>query len=87
MESILFKIAQMTKEIDLTKLIPEITPCKTYGISTLCLKYYFITALILTHFNPNFKYIIKTDSSDYILKKVLSQYNKNGKLYLVAFFS
>ena len=35
------------------------------------LKYYFITTLILTHFNPNLKYIIKTDSSDYVLKKVL----------------
>ena len=46
---------------------------------------YFITALILTYFNLNLKYIIKTDLSNYILKKVLSQYNKNGELYLVAF--
>ena len=28
----------MTEEIDLTKPIPKITPCKTYGISTLHLK-------------------------------------------------
>ena len=35
------------------------------------LKYHFITTLILTHFNPNLKYIIKTDLSNYILKGVL----------------
>ena len=35
------------------------------------LKYYFITALILTHFNPNFKYIIKIDLSNHILGGVL----------------
>jgi len=41
--------------------------------------------LILTHFNSNLKYIIKTNSSDYALGGVLLQYNKNGKLRLVAF--
>ena len=50
-------------------------------------KYHFITALILTHFDPNLKYVIKTDSSNYALGGVLSQYNKNGKLYPVAFLS
>ena len=35
------------------------------------LKYYFITALIFTYFNPNLKYIIKTDLSNYILGGVL----------------
>ena len=30
--------------------------------------------------------MIKTDSSNYILGGVLLQYNKNSKLYLVAFF-
>ena len=49
------------------------------------LKYCFITTLILAHFNLDFKYIVKTDSSDYTLGGVLLQYNKNGKLYLVAF--
>jgi len=49
------------------------------------LKYCFITAPILTHFNFNFKCIIKIDSSNYALGGVLSQYNKNNKLYLVAF--
>ena len=38
------------------------------------LKYHFITALILTYFNSNFKYIVKTDSSNYILGGVLLQY-------------
>ena len=49
------------------------------------LKYHFTTALILAHFNPDFKYIIKIDLSNYILGGVLSQYNKNSKLYLIAF--
>jgi hypothetical protein len=49
------------------------------------LKYCFITALILAHFDPNFKCVIKTDLSNYILGGVLSQYNKNSKLCLVAF--
>ncbi|KFZ25130.1 hypothetical protein V502_00391 [Pseudogymnoascus sp. VKM F-4520 (FW-2644)] len=31
-------MAEMTEEIDLTKPIPEITPCKTCGISTLRFK-------------------------------------------------
>jgi RNase H-like domain found in reverse transcriptase len=43
--------------------------------------------LIFTYFNPNLKYIIKTDLSDYVLGGLLSQYNKNGKLCLIAFFS
>ena len=46
-----------------------------------------ITTLILTYFNPNLKYIIKTDLLDYALEGVLLQYNKNGELYLVAFLS
>jgi RNase H-like domain found in reverse transcriptase len=49
------------------------------------LKQRFITALILAHFNPNLEYVVKTDSSNYALGGVLSQYNKNGKLRLVAF--
>ena len=49
------------------------------------LKYYFITTLILTYFNFDFKCVIKIDLSDYILEGVLSQYNKNSELYLVAF--
>ena len=51
------------------------------------MKHHFITALILAHFNPDFEYIIKTDLSNYVLGGVLLQYNKNGKLCLVAFFS
>ena len=38
MESTLFKMAEMTEEINLTKPIPEIILCKTCKISTLCLK-------------------------------------------------
>jgi len=35
------------------------------------LKYHFITTPILIYFNPNLKYIIKTDLSDYVLREVL----------------
>jgi hypothetical protein len=49
------------------------------------LKYCFITALILAHFNPDFECVIETDLSNYVLGGVLLQYNKNSKLYLVAF--
>jgi len=51
------------------------------------LKQCFITTPILAHFDPDLKYIVKTDSSDYALGGVLSQYNKNGELRLVAFLS
>jgi len=51
------------------------------------LKQRFITAPILTHFDPNLECVIKIDSSNYALGGVLSQYNKNGKLRLVAFLS
>ena len=49
------------------------------------LKYYFITALILAHFNSDLEYIVKIDLSDHVLGGVLLQYNKNSELYLVAF--
>jgi len=51
------------------------------------LKHRFITAPILTYFNLNLKYIIKTDSSNYALGEVLLQYNKNGELRPIAFLS
>jgi len=35
------------------------------------LKHCFITALILTYFNPNLKYIIKTDLLNYMLRGML----------------
>jgi hypothetical protein len=50
------------------------------------LKYYFITALIFVYFNFNLKCVVKIDLSNHVLKGVLLQYNKNGELYLVAFF-
>ena len=43
--------------------------------------------MIFTYFNPDFKYIVKIDLSNYVLGGVLLQYNKNSKLYLVTFFS
>ena len=64
-----------------------ISPCETsrYKQAFNNLKYYFITTLILVYFNPDLECIVKTDLFNYVLKGVLLQYNKNGKLYLVAF--
>ena len=42
--------------------------------------------LVFIYFNLNLKYIIKTDLSNHVLGGVLLQYNKNSKLYLIAFF-
>jgi len=46
-----------------------------------------MTTPILAYFNPNLKYTIKIDLSNYALGGELLQYNKNGELYLVAFLS
>ena len=45
------------------------------------------SAPILRHFDRSRKVILETDSSDYINAGILSQYNNNGVLYLVAFYS
>ncbi|MBW0474335.1 hypothetical protein O181_014050 [Austropuccinia psidii MF-1] len=43
------------------------------------LKEAFITASILSHFNPSLPAIVETDASDYALSAVLSQVNDSGK--------
>jgi hypothetical protein len=50
------------------------------------LKHHFTTAPILAYFDPDLKCVVKTDSSNHALGGVLLQYNKNGELYLIAFF-
>jgi hypothetical protein len=42
---------------------------------------------ILAQFDPNCNIIIETNASNYISTRILSQYNDNGILYLVAYFS
>ena len=41
---------------------------------------------ILQHFNPNWMSIIKANSSNYVTKGILSQYNKDRVLYFIVYF-
>ena len=51
------------------------------------LKKAFISNVIFHYYNPNHKIIIKTDVSDYVSEDILSQYNKDGVLHLIIYFS
>ena len=50
------------------------------------LKIMFITTPVLQHFNLNQISVIKTDLSDYVIKSILSQYNKEKVLHFMAYF-
>ena len=41
---------------------------------------------MLAHFNPNIEVLVKADASDYVSAGILSQRDKEGVLYPVAFF-
>ena len=47
----------------------------------------FTSDVILHHYNPDLKIIVKTDASDYVSGGILSQYDENGVLHPVAYFS
>jgi transposase InsO family protein len=51
------------------------------------LKQAFTTAPILHHFDPEKPIIVETDASDYVSAGILSQYDEEGRLHPVAFFS
>jgi hypothetical protein len=51
------------------------------------LKEAFTTAPIVTHFDPEKEITVETDASDYVSAGVLSQYDDNGTLRPVAYFS
>ena len=51
------------------------------------LKKAFMSDVILCHYNLNLKIIVETDASDYVSEGILSQYNKNDVLHLIAYFS
>jgi hypothetical protein len=51
------------------------------------LKHCFMTAPILTHFNPYHECIIKIDTSDFALGGILSQTTEDKKLHLNTFYS
>ena len=42
--------------------------------------------VILCHYNLNLKIVVKTDTSDYVFKGILSQYNENDVLHSVTYF-
>jgi hypothetical protein len=46
-----------------------------------------MTTLILHHFDYDCEAIIETDASDYISAGILSQYDDEGILHTVTFFS
>jgi hypothetical protein len=50
------------------------------------LKLTFITIPRLCHLDPQQRIVIETDISDYIFSGILSQYEDNGILYLIAYF-
>jgi hypothetical protein len=51
------------------------------------LKNMFTSAPILARFDPNCDVIVETDTSNYVSAGVLSQYDNDGILYPVAYFS
>ena len=51
------------------------------------LKKAFTSDVILYHYNSDLKIIVETDTSDYVSGDILSQYDKNGVLHPIAYFS
>ena len=51
------------------------------------LKHAFVQAPTLAHFNYNKKSVLETDASDWATGGILSQYDDNGILWPVAYFS
>ena len=51
------------------------------------LKRAFTSDVILCHYNSDLKLVMKTDASDYVSEGILSQYNENGVLHSVMYFS
>jgi hypothetical protein len=51
------------------------------------LKNTFTSAPVLARFDPDHDVIVETDASDYVSTGVLSQYDDEGILHPVAFFS
>ena len=51
------------------------------------LKKWFTTALILAHFDSDLEYVLEMNLSDHVQESVLLQYDKNGVLHPIAYFS
>ena len=50
------------------------------------LKKAFTSDVILRHYNSDLKIVVETDASDYVSEGILSQYDKNDVLHLIAYF-
>ena len=74
-------LTNLTKKNVLFKQTPE---CQK-AFDTL--KSAFTSETVLRYYDPSLPIIIETDASNYISRGILSQYRKNGILYLVAYFS
>ena len=73
----------MTHLIKKDILFKWITECQS---AFNALKKAFTSDVILYHYNLNLKIIVETDTSDYVSEGILSQYDKNDVLYLIAYF-
>ena len=51
------------------------------------LKETFISGVILHHYNSDYKIMIETDVLNYMFESILSQYNEEGVLHSVIYFS
>ncbi|KAI0995439.1 Transposon Tf2-9 polyprotein [Podosphaera aphanis] len=76
-----FPLTKLTR-----KNIPFVWSAEAHA-SFQALKTSFTTAPILAHFDPEKEITVETDASDYVTAGVLSQYNSNGILQPVAYFS
>ena len=74
----------MTYLIKKNVLFEWITECQSVFDA---LKKVFTSDVILQHYILNLKIIVETDTSDYVFKGILSQYDKNDILHLIAYFS
>ena len=60
---------------------------KEYKKAFAYLKVMFTTVPVLQHFDPNRMSVVEADLSDYVIRGILSQYNEDGVLYSIAYFS
>ena len=73
----------LTHLIKKNVLFEWITECQS---AFNALKKAFTSDVILRHYNLNLKIIVETDTSDYVSEGILSQYNENDVLHLIAYF-
>jgi hypothetical protein len=79
--SIMAPLTHLTRKD--TKFIWDTTCIDSFA----ALKYAFMTAPILRYFDYDHEAIVETDALDYVSAGILSQYDDEGILHLVTFFS